>query len=155
MHALELRGLTALDLDLAASLHADAFAPLGERSWSRRDVAELLASPGVAGLVLRDDGKDVGFALHRIVADEAELLTIAVDRRHRRRGGGGRLLLGVAFAARANGARRLLLEVGADNPAARALYEQAGFRAIGLRGAYYRRGAGPAADAVVMELTLD
>lgn len=150
-----LRSLTALDLDLAASLHGDAFAPLGERSWSRQDVAELLASRGVAGLVLRDGDEDVGFALHRIVADEAELLTIAVDRHHRRRGGGRRLLRGVADEARANGARRLFLEVGADNPAARALYEQAGFRAVGRRDAYYRRAIGPAADAVVMELKLD
>ena len=46
---LVLRRLGALDLDLASQLHGASFAPLGERAWTRQDIAELLASPGVAG----------------------------------------------------------------------------------------------------------
>ena len=59
-------------------LHGESFAPLGERAWTRQDVAGLLASPGVAGLLLQADGRGRGFALCRVAADEAELLTIAV-----------------------------------------------------------------------------
>ena len=113
-----------------------------------------LASPGVAGLLLQVDGRDAGFALCRVAADEAELLTIAVRPADRRRGRGRRLLAAVIDHVREAGARTLFLEVGADNPAARALYEATGFRAVGRRRAYYRRGEGPAADALVMRLTL-
>ena len=56
---------------------------------------------------------------------------------------------------RKGGVQTLFLEVGIDNPAASALYEQAGFQAVGRRAAYYRRGQAPAADAIVMRLALN
>jgi ribosomal-protein-alanine N-acetyltransferase len=149
-----LRRLGALDLDLASRLHAEAFAPLGERVWTRQDMAELLASPGVAGWALQSADQAVGFALCRVAADEAELLTIAVQPNQRRRGAGRALLATVSAHARAAGARSLFLEVGADNPAALALYGRAGFQTVGRRKAYYQRGGGPPADAVVMRLVL-
>src|SRR5512143_3140715 len=101
------RALGALDLDLAAALHRAAFAPLGERTWTRQDVAELLASPGVRGVVLQCEGKDIGFALGRVAADEAELLTIAVVPDYRRRGAGRALLEAIVAHARAAGASSL------------------------------------------------
>ena len=149
-----LRRLGALDLDLASRLHGSAFAALGERVWSRQDMAELLASPGAVGWVVQSAEAAIGFALCRVAADEAELLTIAVQPDERRRGAGRALLMAVIDGARAAGARSLFLEVGADNPAALALYGQAGFQAVGHRRAYYRRGEGSPADAVVMRLTL-
>src|SRR5258707_9644795 len=149
-----LRRLGALDLDLASRLHGEAFAPLGERVWTRQDMAELLASPGVAGWVLQSADAAIGFALCRVAADEAELLTIAVQPAKRRRGAGRALLAAVIAHARDAGARSLFLEVGADNPAALALYGRAAFQAVGGRKAYYNRVGRPAADAVVMHLTL-
>jgi ribosomal-protein-alanine N-acetyltransferase len=149
-----IRKLGALDLDVASKLHGQSFAPLGERAWSRQDVAELLASPGVQGFVLDDAGGAAGFALWRIAADESELLTIAVDGDRRRRGGGLALLTAVIAAAREAGAVVLILEVGEDNPAALALYRRAGFSTVGRRQAYYERGKNPRADAVVMRLVL-
>jgi len=152
--AFVLRRLGALDLDLASRLHGEAFAPLGEHVWSRRDVAELLASPGVAGFVLAENDDPIGFALYRVVVDEAELLTIAVQVGQRRRGAGRELLAAVIAHASDVGARSLFLEVGVDNPPALALYGQAGFETIGRRNAYYRRADRQSADAAVMRLTL-
>jgi ribosomal-protein-alanine N-acetyltransferase len=146
--------LGALDLDRAAALHGESFVPLGERAWTRQDLAELLAAPGVTGLVLQAGDVDVGMALCRVAADESELLTIAVRPAERRRGLGRRLLTAVIDHVREAGARSLLLEVGADNAAARALYAAAGFRVVGSRPAYYRRGTGPPADADIMCLRL-
>src|SRR6476661_4325992 len=109
------RPLGALDLDRAASLHREAFEPMGERPWTRQDMAELLASPGVAGLLLQTNGEDAGLALWRTAADEAELLTLAVQRGRWRRGIGRTLLGWVVDRVREQGAQTLFLEVGADN----------------------------------------
>lgn len=147
--------LGALDLDRAAGLHAESFAALGEPPWSRQDIGALLATPGAHGFLLQLDGRDAGFALCRVAADEAELLTIAVRPAYRRQGVGRRLLESVIDHVREAGARTLFLEVGVDNPAARSLYGAEGFRAVGSRRAYYRRGDGPPADGMVMRLTID
>jgi len=151
---LVLRRLGALDLDVASRLHGEAFAPLGERAWTRQDMAELLASSGVAGWAAQSDESVLGMVLCRVATDEAELLTIAVQPAARRRGAGRALLNAVIAHARKAGAGALFLEVGADNPAALGLYGQAGFQAVGNRKSYYRRGEGAPADAVVMRLTL-
>jgi ribosomal-protein-alanine N-acetyltransferase len=150
-----LRPIEALDpdLDLAAALHRQAFEPLGERPWTRRDMAGLLSSPGVAGFFLEVDGQTDGFALWRTVAGEAELLTIAVRADRRRHGRGGALLAAVIGQTRLGAAQDLFLEVGADNAAARSLYSQAGFVEVGRRADYYRRGTG-FADALVLRLAL-
>jgi [ribosomal protein S18]-alanine N-acetyltransferase len=144
----------ALDLDRAAALHAESFVPLGERAWTRQDLAELVASPGVAGLLLQVGGHDAGLAVCRVAADEAELLTIAVRPAHRRQGLARHLLVAVIDHVRSAGARTLFLEVGVDNPVARSLYEAQGFCAVGERRAYYQRGHEPPADGIVMRLTL-
>jgi ribosomal-protein-alanine N-acetyltransferase len=148
-----IRRVGALDLDRAAALHRQAFEPMGERPWTCRDIAELLASPGVAGLLADRDEEAVGLMLWRIVADEAEVLTIAVQS-HCRRAGLGRALLDAAIErATQSGARSLFLEVAADNAAARSFYSQAGFEEVGCRPAYYTRRDG-FADALVLRLTL-
>jgi ribosomal-protein-alanine N-acetyltransferase len=149
------RPLEAGDLDVASALHVDAFAPLGERAWTRQEIAELLAAPGVAGILVQDEREAAGFALCRVAADEAELLTIAVRGDRRRRGLGVALLRLVIALVRERGASHLFLEVGSDNPAALQLYRQAGFEAVGRRSAYYSRSGQKAADAIVMRLELD
>jgi [ribosomal protein S18]-alanine N-acetyltransferase len=148
-----LKPIGALDLDRAARLHREAFEPLGERPWTRQDMAELLASPSAGGLLLQIDGEDAGVALWRTTVDEAELLTIAVQASHRRRGAGRALLDAVIALARGQGARMLFLEVGVDNPAARSLYAQLGFEEVARRAAYYQRHDG-FADALVLRLFL-
>jgi ribosomal-protein-alanine N-acetyltransferase len=149
------RPLEASDLDVASALHVDAFAPFGERGWSRQEIAELLAAPGVAGILAQNEREAVGFALCRVAADEAELLTIAVRADRRRQGVGAALLRLVIALVRERGARRLFLEVGSDNLAALHVYRQAGFETVGHRPAYYNRPGLKVADAVVMRLVLD
>ncbi len=149
-----LDAMRAVDLDRASHLHHEAFEPMGERGWTRPDIAGLLASPGVAGFLLTEGSSDIGMAICRVVADEAELLTVAVDPAHRRRGAARRLLAAVVDRVRADGAGTLFLEVGADNPGARALYDSLGFITAGRRAGYYPRPGRPAADAVIMRLNL-
>lgn len=144
----------ALDLDLAARFHRDAFAALGDRPWTRQDMAELLASPGAAGCFAQIEGREIGFALVRVAADEGELLTLAVADSHRRLGAGRALLQTAIDHARTAGAKCLFLEVDAGNVAALALYAQLGFVVVGRRASYYQRTGAPPAEALVMRLEL-
>lgn len=95
-----------------------------------------------------------GFALSRVIADEAELLTIATDPHHRRQGVGANLLAAVEADIAARGAVRQFLEVAVDNIAAQALYIRAGYRQTGRRAGYYARPGSDPVDALLMEKTL-
>ncbi|WP_408904506.1 ribosomal protein S18-alanine N-acetyltransferase [Nguyenibacter sp. L1] len=131
---------------LLAGLHADAFPP-AER-WDAPAMETLLSMPGVvAGLGWhRAAPVPRGFIMGRVVADEAEILTLAVAGDARRQGLGHALLAWLADQAARRGAARLFLEVSAANPAAQALYRGAGFAEIGRRRAYYPDGS----DALVL-----
>lgn len=115
------------------------------RPWSAEEFAAVLASP-----LCFEVAQPQGFLIGRVVAGEAELLTLAVDPAARRRGIGRALVRGFLEAAGARGARRAFLEVAQDNVAALALYRAAGFDAVGLRRGYYRQSDGPALDARVL-----
>ncbi|MEP0565003.1 MAG: GNAT family N-acetyltransferase, partial [Paracoccaceae bacterium] len=90
-----------------------------------------------------------GFALGRVILDEAELLTLAVDPDHQRRGVGCRLLAGFEAKAQNQGATRAFLEVATTNLAAKSLYAAASWRVDGLRKGYYRAKPQPI-DAAMM-----
>ncbi|MDZ4062926.1 MAG: GNAT family N-acetyltransferase, partial [Brevundimonas sp.] len=107
---------------------------------------------GQAGVVAIEAPQ--GFILIRSVADEAEILTLAVDPGARRQGLGARLVREGAAAAAARGAARLFLEVADDNPAALALYAGAGFTEAGRRPGYYARPDGGRQDALILALNL-
>ena len=124
-------------------LHAAAF----DRPWPAAEIEALARSPGVCVLAAEDaQGQALGFVMARRVADEAEILTLAVAPAARRRG----VARALVEAAAGLGANRLFLEVAADNAAARALYAVAGFAEVGRRRGYYPRADGPAADALVL-----
>ncbi|MCB2111425.1 MAG: GNAT family N-acetyltransferase, partial [Rhodobacteraceae bacterium] len=126
-----------------AALHARCFTL--PRPWSAEEFRDLLALPG--SFLIAEPG---GFLLGRAVADEAELLTLAVDPALRRRGAGQRLVAQFLAAAAARGAGRAFLEVAETNLAARALYARAGFSEVGRRRGYYRPETGPAVDALAL-----
>lgn len=130
-----------------AALHAEGFAA-SDRPWSADEIAALTASPGV--LLAADAPRPQAFALLRLAADEAELLTLAVARAQRRRGLASALLRELEESARRAGAAALLLEVADDNAAARALYAGRGYVAAGRRRGYYRAGV----DALTLRLAL-
>lgn len=106
----------------------------------------MLRDPGSL-LVAERDGRVAGYAALWVAAGQAELADLAVAPEYRRRGV-GRILLGACLReAAARGAREIYLQVRESNDAARSLYGQAGFRAVGRRRGYYRA---PAEDALVL-----
>jgi len=120
--------------------------------WSRRAFEEILGLEHVQGFVVEGARGDVaGYAFGSAVADEAEILNLAVAPAHRRRGLGRVLLDACLGWMAARGAARVYLEVRRSNGAALAMYGAAGFETLGVRPDYYRK---PTEDAVTMALDL-
>ena len=126
-----------------ACLHAAAF--VMPRPWSEAEIAAILASP--LCFVLEEP---CGFILGRVVAGEAELLTIAVDPAAQGLGVGTRLMARFLHELRGRGTAQVFLEVAESNAAARALYTRAGFTVKGRRRGYFSGPDGRTVDALVM-----
>lgn len=117
--------------------------------WTAAFLAALLADSQTIGCVARTHAGILGVVLCRVVGDELEVLTLAVAVAARRRGLARRMLSAVLDEARKRGAVSIVLEVAADNAAARALYAGLGLSPVGIRRGYYTRADG-AVDALVM-----
>jgi ribosomal-protein-alanine N-acetyltransferase len=98
--------------------------------------------------VSEEEGKVSGFILGRQVADEAEILNLAVTAAYRRRGEGGALLKAALGGFQSRGVSRVFLEVRESNETGIAFYERRGFSKMGRRAGYYRE---PDEAAIVME----
>ena len=114
--------------------------------WTTQGFEGLLAQNGTF-LVPSSNG--VGFALGRVVLDEAEFLTLAIDPAHRRKGLGRACLGAFEEEAVTRGAGKLHLEVAETNMPAIGLYRSAGWTETGCRKAYYK-GAKTRIDAILM-----
>jgi ribosomal-protein-alanine N-acetyltransferase len=130
-----------------ARIHGQSF----YRGWPTADFQSFLEDRNTPAYIACDAKRRIaGFALIRTVADEAELLTIAVEPRWRGKGV-GRALMDAAFAdLMMSPARRMFLEVDEQNHAAIRLYQKLGFSTISSRKGYYPRADGSAATALVM-----
>ncbi len=82
---------------------------------------------------------------------EGDIQTIAVVQSARRGGLGRALMNALIGEARKRGARELFLEVRADNPGPKRLYETLGFEEIAVRVGYYHPDN---VDAIVMRLAV-
>lgn len=81
----------------------------------------------------------------------ADVMTVAVAPHARGRGLGRSLLHEIEQRAACGGAAYLMLEVRADNTAARALYNSSGYEVLSVRSGYYQPGG---LDALVMRKVL-
>ena len=135
---------TAAHAEALAEIHAASFPP--RERWGPDAMALQLLQHGSFGLV---DGRGA-MLLARAVADEAEILTLAVIPALRRLGLGRALLAQAAAQAQAAGAGVLFLEVSTENRPGCALYASCGFVQVSLRRAYYPGGG----DALVMRRAL-
>ena len=151
-NGLHIEPATVKDADVIARLHALGF----YRGWPREDFAAYLADAATTPAYVACDArhKVVGFAMLRLTADEAELMTIAVDPKWRGKGIGAALLRAAFADLLMSPARKMFLEVAADNPPAIALYRRHGFAEIGRRDGYFARANGQPATALVMSRNL-
>ncbi len=144
-----------MEIIRASGAHLDEIVEIERESfpdpWSRGSIEQCVQGKFASVLAAVEDGHVEGFAIFNVLADEAELYTIAVRRDSRRRGVGGAILKRVKDCAREQGAVRMFLEVRKSNAAARALYKRVGFAVCGERRGYYDA---PREDAVLMDIDL-
>lgn len=141
------------DLDAVMRIMNAAFPPCFGEAWTRSQCAGILPLHGVSLTIAEDDHGPAGFSLVRAVADEAELLLLAVDPAAQRQGVGRALVQEFIASARSAGVHRLHLEVR-DGNCAISLYHGAGFMAAGRRRNYYHGPDGAAHDAVTLSLLI-
>lgn len=142
----ELREGGAHDLPHVTAIMQEAFEARFGEAWTSAQCMGMLSLPGVWLVIASLGEEDMGFALARLVADEAELLLLATRPRARGRGIGGALLRAIIAEADARGAGRIHLEVRSGNDAVK-LYHREGFVKVGERRDYYRGKAGQLFDA--------
>jgi [ribosomal protein S18]-alanine N-acetyltransferase len=140
--------LGAEDADRLAPVHATGFA----RGWSPDEFETILHDRNGIGYGARLGTGVLAFALARVAADEAELLTIACAPEWRGCGLANRVLERTLDGVGRAGARALFLEVDAGNVAALALYARHRFVEVGRRKGYYAAEGG--GDALVMRRDL-
>jgi ribosomal-protein-alanine N-acetyltransferase len=133
-----------------AQLHGASF----HRGWGEGEFEAMLAERNTLVHRLRLGRKVIGFAVSRQAADEAEILSIAVDASQRGRGLSRQLLLTHLGHLAGRGVRTVFLEVEENNQPARRLYERAGFGVVGRRERYYRQPDGEQLNALLMRRDL-
>jgi [ribosomal protein S18]-alanine N-acetyltransferase len=138
------------DAPRLAELHGASF----HRGWGESEFESMLAERNTLVHRLRLGRKIIGFAVSRFAADEAEILSVAVDPAYRGRGLSRDLLLTHLGHLAGRGVRTIFLEVEENNQPARRLYESAGFMVVGRRERYYQQPGGEQLNALLMRRDL-
>lgn len=141
---------TLRDARALARLHAASF----HRGWGETEFEQMLGEGNTLMHRLRQGRAVIGFAVSRMAADEAEILSIALAPAHRGRGLSRELFLTHLGHLAGRGIRTVFLEVEENNQPARRLYERAGFVVAGRRERYYKEAGGQELNALVMRRDL-
>ncbi|MCC6206905.1 MAG: ribosomal protein S18-alanine N-acetyltransferase [Gammaproteobacteria bacterium] len=139
------RLMRAIDVPVVMDIERRAY----DFPWTEGIFRDCLAVGYRCHVVLRDD-MIAGYGIMTAAAGESHVLNLCVDPHQRRRGLGRALLNHLIENARAAGAQTMLLEVRPSNAAGIALYEQLGFKRIGMRKDYYPAKGGRE-DAIMLE----
>jgi ribosomal-protein-alanine acetyltransferase len=139
--------MTAAHIDAIYEIELESFtAP-----WPKDAFPELMENPVATFITaISNDDTIVGFAAMYTIADEAQILNIAVTPNARNNGIGAKLLADLIDTATKRGATSIYLEVRESNTAAQSLYKKQNFTPIGKRKNYYQS---PTENAIVMGRT--
>lgn len=139
-----IRPMTRGDIDEVLMIERASFS----QPWTRAMFEwELAENPCSRFFVAVAGDAFIGYIGGWLVSDELQVVSLAVRPEARRFRVASRLL-GHLFEHAGGQVRRAYLEVRRSNRAAIVMYEQFGFRPVGVRRGYYE---GPKEDAVVME----
>jgi len=127
----------------------------GAAQWSARDYERMAADTTEGRFCLLAEeppGEIAGLLAARTVAQEAELLNVAVAPDKRRRGLAAALLAEALRRLATAGAQKVWLEVRESNHPAIAFYQRHSFTVLGRRRTYYQL---PPEDALILGREVD
>ncbi len=142
MNEIILRPLVEADLPAVLTIEESSFSS----PWTRAAFVHELQSLHSCFTIAERVGVVLGYLCSWHVADEVQILNVAVETHSRRQGIAERLLRHVLEVGQRKGARSANLEVRRGNLPARQLYEKLGFREVAVRRGYYADGE----DALLM-----
>lgn len=119
-----------------ANIHALSF----ETGWSAQNMQDHLTHDYV--WAMKDKDTLCAFIIIRLIADQADIITLATAPTSRRAGYGRTLLAHIHQWLPTQGGSILFLDVAEDNAPAIALYEKFNYERFLKRPAYYRRKNG-------------
>ena len=122
--------------DKLSNLHQKCFP---NKPWSADDFRDLKKSG--CEIIMSENG----FIVYRTAADEAEIITIGVNPEMRRNGIASAMIGIIEKNIKNQGVKKIFLEVASTNKPARKLYENAGYKTVGVRPKYY-----DGTDAILM-----
>lgn len=143
---MRVRRMTNDDLDAVLAIEKVSF----PEAWVRRMFEAEMEGPISNAVVAVVDDRVIGYALYRVILDEAHLMNFALAAHLRRQGLGRKLLAWLVDDSVMQGAEKMFLEVRPSNVAACGLYASFGFRTIDVRKRYYVDNE----DALVMLLLM-
>lgn len=152
MNGVRFRRADADDAAVLAAMEIECFSD----PWSERSFASVLENPATLFIIAEceHDGSavPVGYIGATVVADECDIINLAVMQDYRRQGIGFALAEKMIDICRKTSVCAVYLEHRQSNEAAAALYASLGFRNDGIRRRYY---TSPVEDAVLMSLKLN
>ena len=120
----------------------------GAANWPEDTIRTSISSSQTLAFAAEEEGTIAGCIFGTDVAEEAEILNLAVRPQSRRRGIATALVYHLLRQWQLRHVQRIFLEARESNLAAINFYERLGFRQIGRRKAYYSE---PEEDALVLE----
>ncbi len=149
--ALRTRRMTPADLPAVMEIENQAFSNPWTLEMVKKELTQEWSTVLLAEEYTPRGWLVRGFAIFWLVHDEVHVLNVATHRDVRRMGLGRYVMEAVLALGRQHRCRVATLEVRRGNEAALGLYKGLGFRAVGMRPAYY---SDDREDAVVMALDL-
>ncbi len=128
-------------------------------TWSESGIRDMLRTGAIQGFIAyrQIPGAPLtllGFILFRIMADESEILSLAVRRDFRRIGIASELLKRTLIFLKSRRVSSTFLEVSEANRAAIHFYKYTGFEKIGTRHNYYATAERKNYNALVLRLSI-
>ena len=134
-----IRPMLVSDIEAIKQLEKDIFGD----TWSENNIKDSIESKFDYCVVIEED-----YTVFRVNEDEAELFRIATDMQYRGLGCGHKLMNFMISNLRDMKVKKVFLEVRCQNKDAIRLYEEYGFKKLGIRKEYYHD---PIDDALLME----
>lgn len=141
-------------IDDVMTIMRSSFEPKYGEAWNIHQLSSMLNMPYIDLLIAyAKNGQAAGFAITRTIAEEAEIMLIAIAPEFQRKYIGSRMLERIISTCRNSGVTQAFLEVRSNNGALD-FYQKYGFAPVGCRENYYHGSENNRYDALTLLKTI-